>query len=215
MFPLQWKHLDKWSGITEHTGMTDHTSPDYPLEETMPLEDVDQFKALFEETRMQIADLLLERAATISEIAATLSRPKGTIGHHVGVMEEAGLIHVVRTKKVRAIEAKYYGRTARTFLLTSKFDTDLEISPDYFLTSAASEFAKAAQTSDFEQESPMMSTLRYARIPEERAAEWIMRMGELTQEFASEARGGDVTYGMLVAFYPTDRPHLPTEGEAS
>lgn len=189
--------------------MTDHTAPDYGLDETMALEDIHQFRALFEETRMQIADLLLERAATVSEIADTLSKPKGTIGHHVGVMEEAGLIQVVRTKKVRAIEAKYYGRTARTFLLTSKFDVDLELSPDYFLTSAAAEFAKASHDHEADGASPMMSTLRYARIPEERAAEWAMRLGELTQEFAAEPRSGEVTYGLLAALYPTGRPHLP------
>lgn len=192
--------------------MADHTSPDYVLEETLPLENVEQFRALFDYTRMQIADLLLERAATISEIAETLSKPKGTIGHHVGVMEEAGLIQVVRTKKIRAIEAKYYGRTARIFLLSPKFDTDLEISPDYFLTSAAAEFSKASVGYESNSGAPTMSTLRYARIPEERASEWTMRMGELAQEFAAEGRGGEVTYGLLVALYPTDRPHLPDQG---
>jgi hypothetical protein len=60
---------------------------------------------------------------------------------------------------------------------------------------------------------PMMSTLRYARISEDRAAEWVMRMSELTQEFASEPRDGEVTYGLLVAYYPTDRPHLPDSGD--
>lgn len=187
--------------------MADLETPDYQLEESLALENIEQFRALFDETRMQIIDLLLERAATTTEIANTLSRPKGTVGHHIGVLEEAGLIHIVRTKKVRAIEAKYYGRTARTFLLTSKFDVDLSITPDYFLTSAASEFAKASQ--DHDGEDPMMSTLRYARIPQDRAAEWVMRLGELTQEFAAEARGGEITYGLLAAFYPTDRPHLP------
>ncbi len=195
--------------------MADLSSPDYQLEATLSLENIKQFKALFDETRMQIVDLLLERAATVSELAATLSRPKGTVGHHVGVLEEAGLIQIVRTKKVRAIEAKYYGRTARTFLLTSKLDTDLEISPDYFLTSAAAEFSKASVGYEFDHGSPMMSTLRYARIPEDRAAEWVMRVSELTQEFASEQRDGEVTYGLLVAFYPTDRPHLPTEGKGA
>ncbi len=189
--------------------MTDHTVPDYDLEETMSFETVDQFKALFDETRMQISDLLLERAATTSEIADTLGRPKGTIGHHISVMQEAGLIQVVRTKKVRAIEAKYYGRVARTFLLGSKVDVDIETSPDYFLTSAAAEFAKAAHGLHAEQALPMVSTLRYARIPVERADEWVVRLSELTQEFVSEPRSGETTFGMLIAFYPTDRPHLP------
>ncbi len=178
----------------------------------MPLETIEQFKALFAETRLQIADLLLERAATTSEIAETLSKPKGTIGHHMTVMEEAGLIHVVRTKKVRAIEAKYYGRVARTFLLESKLDVDVEASPDFFLTSAAAEYGKAAAQFKVDGEQPMMSTLRYARIPKERSHEWVMRLSELTQEFASELRGGETTYGLLVALYPTDRPHLPDEG---
>ncbi len=189
--------------------MPDHLAPDYELEETLPIETVDQFKALFDETRMQIVDLLTERAATTTEIAETLSRPKGTIGHHIQVMEEAGLIHVVRTKKVRAIQAKYYGRVARTFLLTSKLDVDVEVSPDYFLTSAASEYAKAAHLHEVEGGVPMVSTLRYARIPEDRAQEWVLRLSELVQEFVAEPRSGDTTFGLLAAIYPTDRPHLP------
>ncbi|MGH8915924.1 MAG: ArsR/SmtB family transcription factor [Acidimicrobiia bacterium] len=191
--------------------MADHMAPDYTLEETLTLGTPEQFRALFEDTRRQIVHLLLERAATISELAESLNMPKGTIGHHVGVLETAGLIHVVRTKKVRAIEAKYYGRTARTYILTSKIESDLAISPDFFLTTAAEEFAQASESFSDNEESPIMSTLRYARIPDERAAEWLLRLGELTQEFASDPRGGDTTYGMLAAFYPTDRPHLPDE----
>ncbi|MGF1618507.1 MAG: ArsR/SmtB family transcription factor [Acidimicrobiia bacterium] len=193
--------------------MPDHMVPDYELDETLEVDSIEMFRAVFDETRMQITDLLTERAATISEIADTLGKPKGTIGHHVQVLEEAGLIHVVRTKKVRAIEAKYYGRVARTFLLTSRVkDIDVGISPDYFLTSAAADYANAAHT--HEDEMPMMSTLRYARIPEERAREWVLRLGELTQEFVADVREGETTYGMLVAFYPTDRPHLPDREES-
>jgi DNA-binding transcriptional ArsR family regulator len=193
--------------------MPDHRPPDYELDETFEIDSVELFKAVFEETRMQIAHLLTERAATISEIADTLSKPKGTIGHHIQVMEEAGLIRVVRTKKVRAIEAKYYGRVARTYLLTSRVsDVDVGISPDFFLTSAAVDFANASI--DHDREMPMMSSLRYARIPEDRAQEWVARLGEVTQEFVMNERGGETTYGMLVAFYPTDRPHLPDKEES-
>jgi DNA-binding transcriptional ArsR family regulator len=189
--------------------MTDHSSPDYELAETMAFDSPDQFKALFEETRIRIADLLLERAATIKELSDTLDIPKGTIGHHISVLLDAGLIRQVRTKKVRAIEAKYYGRTARTFLLSPGVAHDVRAAPDYFLSEAADEFAKAAQDHDPTHEEGWLSTLRYARIPEQRAAEWSQRFVELTQEFAAQPRGGDTTYGLLVAMYPTDRPHLP------
>jgi DNA-binding transcriptional ArsR family regulator len=192
--------------------MADHSAPDYALEETLEFETTEQFRALFEDTRLRIVDLLLERAATITELAETLDKPKGTVGHHMSVLEEAGLVRVVRTKKVRAIEAKYFGRTARTYLLTPKVDA--EVSPDYFLTSAATEYAKASQEALSDELDPaMFSTLRYARVPTDRAKEWALRMGELTQEFASEPRGGERTYGMLVALYPTDRPHLPDDGD--
>jgi DNA-binding transcriptional ArsR family regulator len=189
--------------------MADRSVPDYELDETLDFERPEQFRALFEDTRRRIVHLLLERAATISELAETLDIPKGTVGHHVGVLEHAGLIHVVRTKKVRAIEAKYYGRKARTFVFTSDAKPDVGISPDFFLTEAASELAMASDIYPDDEESPILSTLRYARIPTERAEEWLLRLGELTHEFVTEERGGDITYGLLVAFYPTDRPHLP------
>jgi hypothetical protein len=54
-----------------------------------------------------------------------------------------------------------------------------------------------------------LSTLRHARIPDERAAEWAGRLEDLAQDFTAEGRGGETTYGLLVAMYPTRRPHLP------
>lgn len=93
--------LDKWSVFPAHTGMADQKAPDYTLAPTLTFDITDQYRELFEDTSMQIVDLLLERAATIKELAETLDLPKGTIGHHVAVLEKAGLIKVVRTKKVR------------------------------------------------------------------------------------------------------------------
>jgi hypothetical protein len=31
----------------------------------------------------------------------------------------------------------------------------------------------------------------------------------LAEEFTTEKRGGETTFGLLLAMYPTDRPHLP------
>jgi DNA-binding transcriptional ArsR family regulator len=188
--------------------MADHKAPDYALEPTLELETDEQFRALFEGTRHRIVDLLLERAATIKELAATLDKPKGTVGHHVSALEDAGLIRVVRTKKVRAITAKYYGRTARTYVITDTPDSSVEIGPNHFLIEAANEYAKASP-----DDPGLLSTLRHARIPTERAEEWNSRLTELAAEFTTEERGGDTTYGLLIALYPTDWPHLPDEDD--
>lgn len=188
--------------------MADHKAPDYELDEILDLDQPEQFKALFEETRLAIVDLLLERAATTKDLAEALDKPKGTIGHHLSVLEEAGLIRIVRTEMVRAIEAKYYGRVARTYYLVDKADVGFELAPDHFLQSAAAEFARV--------EDPAvgtLSTLRYARIPDDRADEWVQRLIELAHEFTAEERGGETTFGLLLALYPTNRPHLPDREE--
>ena len=188
--------------------MPDHKAPDYELDEILDIGAPQQFKALFDDTRLAIVDLLLERAATNKDLAEALDKPKGTIGHHLSVLEDAGLIRIVRTEMVRAIEAKYYGRVARTYALVDKADVGFELAPDHFLQSAAVEFAKVE-----DQSTGTLSTLRYARIPDERADEWVERLIDLAHEFTAEARGGETTYGLLFAIYPTDRPHLPDRGQ--
>ncbi len=70
-------------------------------------------------TRGRIIALLNQRAASTTELAAALEMPKGTVGHHLKVLERAKLVRVVRTRKVRALTEKYYGRVARLFVLKS------------------------------------------------------------------------------------------------
>ena len=76
-------------------------------------------RALAEASRARIVSLLRERAASTTELAAVLETPKGTVGHHLKVLETAGLVRVVRTRKVRALTESYYGRVARLFVLKS------------------------------------------------------------------------------------------------
>ena len=60
--------------------MADHSSLDYELADTLKLDRPEQYRALFDETRTSIIQLLGDRAATIKELAETLGKPKGTIG---------------------------------------------------------------------------------------------------------------------------------------
>src|SRR4029077_7160421 len=83
-----------------------------------------QVKALAHPVRNTILGLLHERAATVTELAAALQRPKSTVAHHVKVLGGAGGSASVRRRGVRAIEERFYGRTARMFYVT------LEPSPD-------------------------------------------------------------------------------------
>jgi DNA-binding transcriptional ArsR family regulator len=89
--------------------------PDYDLADRLALTDTSQVRAISHPLRNTILGLLHERAATVSELAVALERPKSTVAHHVKVLNEAGLVQVVRTRRVRAIEERFYGRTARMF----------------------------------------------------------------------------------------------------
>src|SRR5437764_14332880 len=91
------------------------TPPDYELEDRLALTEASQVQALSYPLRNTILGLLHERAATVNELAVALGRPKSTVAHHVKVLTEAGLLQIVRTRRVRAIEERFYGRTARMF----------------------------------------------------------------------------------------------------
>jgi hypothetical protein len=55
----------------------------------------------------------------------------------------------------------------------------------------------------------MKSTIRHARIPEDRAHEFFARVNELAEEFSALPRGGETVWGFVAAVYPTEHPILP------
>src|ERR1700738_363835 len=89
--------------------------PDYDLAEEVEVSTPAQLHAMADPLRGMVLDLLLERAATVRELASAVSRPKSTVAHHVKVLVDAELLRVGRTRRVRAIDERSYGRTARLF----------------------------------------------------------------------------------------------------
>lgn len=185
--------------------------PDYELDDTLELTTPAQVRALSDPLRLTILNLLHERAATVTELAAAVERPKSTIAHHVNVLVDAGLVRVVRTRRVRAIEERYYGRTARRVY----YVTDMGRGRDG--TEAPLDFndlAVAAKESAAAYESQQLwGYIRHARIPPERAAEFWRRVEALVDELDRIPRSGDTVYGFAVGLYPTDYPTLPETEE--
>lgn len=183
-------------------------TPDYDLVDSLTITEPSQYRALFEDTRAQIVGILLERAATTSELAGLLGKPKGTVGHHLKVLEEAGLVHVVRTKAVRALEAKYYGRTARVFYF-QRVEDAVGAAPR-LLQRASEEVAAALASPTWAPDDPRALDVnrRDVRIASDRAREFAHRLADLMLEFADEPRSGDTTYALVYAVFPTGRPAL-------
>jgi DNA-binding transcriptional ArsR family regulator len=186
--------------------------PDYELADRLVVTAPPQLRALADPLRATILDLLLERAATVAELAAAVRRPKSSVAHHVNVLLEAGMLRVVRTRRVRAIDERYYGRTARTFfvgVVNRPGDDETTVHANA-LSVAAAESVPAHEADE------LRSILRHARIPAERAAEfWERVVDALTREFAQLPRSGATVYGFAAGLYPTDYPTLPDPDEES
>lgn len=94
-------------------------TPDYDADDVLVVRQPEQLRALGDDLRSKIVIILREHAHSTTELADKLGLPKGTVGHHIKVLERAGLIQVVRTRQVRAVTERFYGRTARLFLFES------------------------------------------------------------------------------------------------
>jgi DNA-binding transcriptional ArsR family regulator len=183
--------------------------PDYDLADRLALTEPAQVKAIGHPLRTTILGLLHERAASVNELAVALERPKSTVAHHVKVLGEAGLVQVVRTRRVRAIEERFYGRTARMFYVSVERSADGGQLPRDF-----NDFEVAAQESAAAyRDGKLWGFIRHARISEEQASKVWERMAELVAEFDRLPRSGDTVYGFAVGVYPTDHPTLPSAGE--
>jgi DNA-binding transcriptional ArsR family regulator len=170
---------------------------DYELEPEIAADTPERMKALADQLRLTVLDLVLERSMTVTELAARLHRPRGTVAYHVDLLADAGLLRVVRTRKVRAVEERYYGRTARTIKLDTHAPGGLP-----FVADALAEVDHERLATD---ELGAYATLRHARIPPERAEEFATRLNDLALEFIALPREGDVEFGLLINLYPTNR----------
>jgi DNA-binding transcriptional ArsR family regulator len=183
--------------------------PDYELTDRLALTTPAQVRALSNPMRTTILGLLHERAATVTQLAAAVARPKSTVAHHVKVLSETGLVRVVRTRRVRAIEERFYGRTARMFYVPVEPGTDAETMPTDF-----NDFEVAARESAAAfRDRRLLGFIRHARLPEEQAAEFWDRIAALVREFDQLPRSGDTVYGFAAGIYPTDHPRLPETAE--
>ncbi|MGC4885978.1 helix-turn-helix domain-containing protein [Micromonospora sp. DT227] len=179
--------------------------PDYDLDDLLVVTAPEQLRALADPLRGTLLELLLERAATVNELASAVDRPKSSVAYHVNQLVDAGLLRVVRTRRVRAIEERFYGRVARTFYVgvLNRPEDKQVVARINGLAEAAAE-AAAAHAAD-----ELRCTLVHARIPIEDVREFWAEVQALARRFAQIPRAGDQVYGFAAGLYPTDAPTLP------
>ncbi len=193
------------------------TMPELPL--SLDVDTPQQMKALADPVRHRILGIIQNRPATAKQIADRLKMPPGTIGHHLQVLESAGLAKVVARRLVRGIVAKYYTRTARIFtynfpdVVTGKVPALVR-----FLTDARDELAETLV--DGGSDALVKTAFPHTRLTAERYAYFERRVMELVDEFIAEPPTSDGTvFSLSIAFFQSpsylqDRPVTePTHSE--
>ena len=180
--------------------------PDYELHDQIVVTAPAQ-PGLADLPRATILDLLLERAATVAELATAVARLKSTVAHHVNVLVEAGMLRVVRTRRARRRRALLRTHGARVLLgVVNRPGEDSTTVHANALSVAAAESVPAHEADD------PRSILRHARIPAQSAAEfWERVVARATSSPSCHAPA--TPHGFGAGLYPTDYPTLPDPNE--
>lgn len=174
-------------------------APDYDADDLLVVREPEQLRALGDDLRARIVVLLREHARSVTELAEELGHAKGTVAHHVKVLEKAGLVRVVRTRKVRALTERYYGRTARLFIFKGTDEADGE---DVRNVAAASLRSAAEEIlpGDFDDRTTF-AVLR-KRLSDADAKRFTRRLERLQEAFlATEDDPNGEPYGFAMALF--------------
>jgi DNA-binding transcriptional ArsR family regulator len=170
---------------------------DYEAEDVLVVREPAQLRALGDDLRSKIVLLLRDRAYSATELAGKLGLPKGTVGHHLKVLEKAGLVHVVRTRQVRAVTEKFYGRVARLFLFES---TDADGEDVRNLVAAALRRVAEEILPDGDDDRTTFGVVR-ARLTDADAKRLSRRLKKVIDDFRAAESPDGKEYGLAAAQY--------------
>jgi DNA-binding transcriptional ArsR family regulator len=182
--------------------------PDYDLADLLVVDEPEKLRALGDATRGRIIALLNQRAASTTELAAALGMPKGTVGHHLKVLERAGLIRVVRTRQVRALTEKYYGRVARLYQLKT-VDTEQDLGGGAITAMVLRHAADEALATDAEEAGE--AAVRRVRLTEPDVRRFRRRLLRLFGDFEAADDPEGELHLLSFAFFPTASPLPPRD----
>ncbi len=186
------------------------TMPDLPLRRIISTEQ--QLKAIGDATRSRILGIIQNQPATAKQIADRLAATPGAIGHHLHILEAAGLAQVVARRLSRGIVANYYTRTARIFVydlpheIAGAGSVDLDI-----ITTARDELADALVSI---ADDPFCdNAFPHVRLSPERAKIYQERIRALVDDILAEPYDPTgAVYGILVAMFKSPA-YMQTTGD--
>ncbi|HEV2460019.1 MAG TPA: helix-turn-helix domain-containing protein [Ktedonobacterales bacterium] len=113
----------------------DETSDTLP--EVYEIDSLEQMRAVSDELRLRIMDLLARRAMTVTQVGEALGVAPAKAHYHVRELERVGLVDLVETREKGGILEKYYRAVARDFRVS---DSLLQRTPPDETLGALNEF---------------------------------------------------------------------------
>ncbi|GAA1690134.1 hypothetical protein GCM10009830_42190 [Glycomyces endophyticus] len=149
-----------------------------------------QYRALGHPARHRLLFALGERPATLSGLAAELGISKGSAGHHLKILREAGLVDLDETRQVRGGTEQYFKRAFRKL---------------HYDTGETTRIALAAVADDLltDDDDPLLH-LRHVRLTEAQARQLRGTLETLVEDL--ENQEGEARYGVVVGLYRPGRP---------
>ncbi|TWF97984.1 helix-turn-helix protein [Kitasatospora viridis] len=161
-----------------------------PTGDTVHLSTDEQLRAINNVVRHRILGILRDGPATITQLAEKLGVAKGSSSYHVRLLEKAGLVEVVSTRRVRGVVERYYARTSRGISLPDPAPGE----PDIVMRHALADLEAAPP-------GPRLAWLQHVRISQSTYEEFARRLVALSEELRATADPDEPTANLMVAFY--------------
>ncbi|WTJ86681.1 transcriptional regulator [Streptomyces sp. NBC_01538] len=123
---------------------------------------------------------------------------KGTIGYHVRVLREAGLVRLAETRQVRGGTEQHFALVSHGF----KVHQDAAVGPEFPINAALGEILPSQ---------PAHTVLRRLCLTNSEAHALEARLRTMAEEPHPTTPGRGEPYGLLVSLFRADVPNLPPD----
>jgi DNA-binding transcriptional ArsR family regulator len=204
------RFLDAWPVSDEpESNEPESNEPEPELE--LVLREPGQFKALGHPLRHRLLVALRQRPATLAQLAAALIAAKGTVGYHVKILQDAGLVRPAHARTVRGGTEQYYEATSQRLRIAP----DAPVGGDFLVQTALTEMRSAGHHSPAApgaagSPGADRTMLRHLRLTAAQATALAERLESFAVDLAGGGDDGE-PYGVLLSLYRSDIPTLPPE----
>jgi len=193
------------------------------MNESHEITSLEQLRAMADMLRLQIIDLLKERAMTVTQVAGLLNIAPAKMHYHVHELERVGLLRLVKTQEKGGVLEKYYEAIARELSVSKALL--LSVPPDESLAAISfwfdqlkDDFQRAFRSALEKKDDQLSLMLGHSHLylTAQEQKELAKQIAELLKPYEQKRNieGEKRTATILICYPPEVPPRLDTSGDA-